>query len=241
VNILYKLTFSNGKIYIGQTVRSMNIRTSQHMTAVKANSLLPVHCAWRKHGAPDIEVIGEYANQDDLHAAEISTIAAMNTLAPNGYNIALGGGTAPSKSPSVAAKIAEKAMGRKHSTPRQQGIAEKLWENPEYREKVSAGLKAGWTDERRITTAAKFKAMWAKRKADGWVMPLETKKKLADLPVSDEAKAKMSAAAKGRKRGPMSETTKAAIAEKTRQKWQDPEHSSRRLEAIREAKARKAT
>src|SRR5512137_1465728 len=104
--LLYKLVFASGKAYIGQTARTMSVRLAQHRTSVRNGSLLPVHCAWRKHGKPDITVVAEFNTQDELHAAEKAAIIAVGTLVPNGYNVAYGGETAPSKNPDVAAKIA---------------------------------------------------------------------------------------------------------------------------------------
>ena len=117
--IIYKLLFASGKAYIGQTVRTMNTRIAQHKRSVRSGSLLPVHCAWRKYGEPAISLIAEFDTQEELHAAEKAAIIALGTLAPQGYNVAYGGETAPSKNPDVAAKISAKAAGRVHKAPDQ--------------------------------------------------------------------------------------------------------------------------
>ena len=234
---LYKLTFPNGKVYIGQTVRNMQIRFNQHKTAANRGSLLPVHCAWRKHGEPSVSIIGEYPDAEALHCAEIAAINDLGTISPNGYNIALGGGTAPSKSPIVAAKIAAAMRGKKiDNTPRRQEIARELWQSDEYRAKMSESLRAAWDDpEQRKAHGDKIKAAWARRKAEGWAMPEETKAKLRGKVFSEETRAKMSAAAKARVRGPRSAETCAKISENTKKAWQNPELTARRVAAIRAA------
>lgn len=240
MNILYKLTFASGKVYIGQTVRTMEIRLSQHRTAANRGSPLAVHCAWRKYGDPLIEIIGEYRAPEELHKAEIAAIAEYDCRIPNGYNISTGGDTSPATVPEVAAKIAEKARGRKiNNTERRKEIAAELWQRPEYREARSAKSKALWADpEYRAKVSAKQRAGWAKKIADGWTMPEETKAKLRGRKRSDEARAKMSAAQSGKKRGPLSAEARAKIAEKTRQAWQNKELTARRIEAMKAAKVK---
>lgn len=226
---LYLLTFSSGKCYVGQTVRSMNIRLQQHRTAAKRGSQLPVHCAWRKHGEPGVRVIGEYETHEELHRAEIDAIASLGVLSPDGYNVSMGGDTAPSKNPEVAKKIADRAKGRKHadtsvwveSTTRQ-------WRDPQYREKVMAGVNASFTEERRAKLSAGMKTMWEKRRADGWTMPEETRTKLRQKTVSDEARAHMSAAAKGKV---ISDATKAKMSAASRARKYGPQSEERRRNA----------
>lgn len=235
---LYKLTFPNGKIYIGQTVRKMQIRFNQHKTAANRGSLLAVHCAWRKHGEPSVSFIGEYDCRDQLNQAEIDAIQSYGALVPGGYNIGFGGDVSSTKSPITRAKIAAAARGRKiDNTPRRQEIARELWQSDEYRAKMSDSLRAAWNDpEQRKAHGDKIKAAWERRKAEGWTMPEETKDKLRSKVFSEETRAKMSAAAKARVRGPRSAETCAKISENTKKAWQNPELTARRVAAIRAAR-----
>jgi len=236
-NILYRLTFPNGKIYIGQTVRTMEIRLSQHKTSAGAGSLLPVHCAWRKHGEPSVSIIGKYNTPEELHAAEIAAIASMKARAPNGYNISFGGEVPPSKCPEVAQKISDKAKGRKiNNTERRKEIARELWQSDDYRAKKSASTKAKWSDpEYKAMMSAKSKEAWAKRKADGWVMPDETKAKMRSKKFSEETRRKMSEAAKKRGPRPVTDETRAKLSERAKEAWQNEELTSRRVAAIKAA------
>lgn len=234
MHILYKLVFASGKCYIGQTVRKMNTRISAHRQNAKHGSMLPVHCAWRKHGEPEVFVLAELQTQEELHSAEIDAISTMNTLVPNGYNLGIGGETAPSKNPVVAAKIANKANGRKYSDTSAWSESSKLmWKNEEYRKKVSDGLKAGWTDERRKGASERTKKFWDDRKAAGWVMPESTKQKLSSRTFSDESRQKMSASAKGKKKLPFTDTTKAKLSEATKKAWKDKDVTEKRIAAIK--------
>lgn len=240
MHILYKLVFASSKAYIGQTARNMSTRIAQHKRSVKSGSQLPVHCAWRKYGEPEISVIAEFETQEQLHAAEKAAIIAVGTLAPQGYNVAHGGETAPSKNPDVAAKIAAKATGRKFDdTSAWSDAALKLWQDADYREKVSTGLKAAWTDEKRSKRSQFIKDVWEKRKEAGYLMSEETKKKLATYERTPEARAKMSAAAKARKRSLRDDSTKQKIAGKTASSWQDPVVRAKRLASMQLAREKR--
>ena len=229
MHTLYKLVFASGKAYIGQTIRTMNARIAQHRQSARNGSLLPVHCAWRKHGEPVVSVVAEFETQAELHAAEKTSIIAVGTLAPHGYNVSYGGDTAPSTNPDVAAKISQKAKGRKYKdTTAWSNASTETWKNEEYRKKVSEGLKATWNDERRLATSKRIKAFWKSRKESNWKVPESTKQKLAQRVVSQETREKMSASAKARKREPFSAETRKKMSENTKRIW--AERRARKLE-----------
>ena len=229
MHTLYKLVFASGKAYIGQTIRTMNARIAQHRQSARNGSLLPVHCAWRKHGEPVVSVVAEFETQAELHAAEKASIIAVGTLAPHGYNVAYGGDTAPSTNPDVAAKISQKAKGRKYKdTTAWSDASTEKWKSDEYRKKVSERLKAVWTDERKAAKSVQAKKVWQRRLADGWKMPESTKQKLAQKVVTEETRARMSASAKARKREPFSAETRKKISENTKRIW--AERRARKLE-----------
>ena len=229
MHTLYKLVFDSGKAYIGQTIRAMNVRIAQHRQSARNGSLLPVHCAWRKHGEPVVSVVAEFETQAELHAAEKASIIAVGTLAPHGYNVSYGGDTAPSTNPDIAAKISQKAKGRKYKdTTAWSDASTEKWKSDEYRQKVSDGLKAAWSDERRLATSERIRTFWEGRKVNGWKMPESTKQKLAQKVVTKEARARMSASAKARKREPVGEETRKKMSENTKRIW--AERRARKLE-----------
>lgn len=237
---LYRLDFTSGKSYVGQTVRALKTRINAHRTAAVRGSMLPVHCAWRAHGEPVVHVVGEFESYSQLHDAEIALIESLGTLSPGGYNISRGGDTAPSKNPEVAAKIAAKARGRKREDVESLREASlKNWQDPSYREKVSAGLKSAWTDEMRAAAGDRSKARWDKRRAEGWTMPESTKEKLRGKVFSEETRSRMSASAKGKPKAPRSEKTCAALSSSTAATWASmtQEQRAARGDAIRRGHA----
>lgn len=235
--ILYKLSFTSGKSYIGQTQRTVKVRMQQHLRSVNSGSQLAVHCAWRKHGEPVIEVIGKYNSAADLHAAEIAAIADFGTISPNGYNLGFGGETAPSKNPEVALKIAAKAKGRKQHSDEQKEIwrvqmAERM-ADPEYRQKMNDAVKASWTPERRAEVAEK-----SRKNATGVTFTEERKRKIgeANSNPSLATREKMSASAK--KRGlnhSFTGETRKKISAHVTASWANPEIRAKRSAAIRAA------
>lgn len=240
--LVYLLTFKSGKKYVGQTVRSMQARMTGHRAAIAAGSQLAVHCAWRRHGEPTIEVLRVCGTMAELHEAETAAILEHGTLSPGGYNISRGGDTAPSKNPEVAAKIAEKARGRAHKDEARAQIADTMrvrWEDDEYRAKVAAGIQASLTNERRGELARNTREAWERRNAAGFTVADSTREKIATYERTPEMRAKMSAAAKARVREPFSEEHKTKIAERVKRNWTDPEVTARRVAAIREGHARR--
>lgn len=256
MGIIYKLTFASGKSYIGQTVRTMNTRMTAHRNVANSGSLLAVHCAWREHGEPNVEILATTDDQEQLHKLEIALIAEHKTISPNGYNISEGGDTAPSKSPEVAAKIAAKALGRKWSEEKKLQMAEamrKKWEDPEYRKAVISGVnKSNLSQEVAEKRSISARSAWDKKKADGWKYPESAREKLKGRVFSDETKARMSSSAKGKiisvetrkkigaasrgaTRGPYNDERKSAISEGIKAAWVDPEKRERLTEARKRA------
>ena len=91
----------NNKVYVGQTIRTLNRRITAHMLKVKNGSKLPIHCAIRKYGINNftIQVVKcPYKEQWALDWLEQTLIDDLDAMAPNGYNLTEGGmGGKPSK------------------------------------------------------------------------------------------------------------------------------------------------
>ncbi len=92
--IVYKATNKiNGKIYIGQTVKSLDIRISGHITdALSKRDDIYFHKAIRKYGKKNFkwEIIAQCNSREELDRAEIVIIKKYNTF-ENGYNLNCGG------------------------------------------------------------------------------------------------------------------------------------------------------
>lgn len=110
---LYVLTFESGKKYVGITTTTLKRRLSGHARDARIGDGRAVCAAWRKYGAPKADVIEMYKTRDELIAAEIATIKALNTLCPNGYNMSEGYYNSPSLSPEAAAKISAANKGKR--------------------------------------------------------------------------------------------------------------------------------
>ena len=93
--IIYKITnIINKKIYIGQTIRSIEERWKKPTwLSTKKNSKMAITLAIIKYGEENfvIEKIDEAYNIDELNEKEIFYIKKYKSKCPNGYNIGNGG------------------------------------------------------------------------------------------------------------------------------------------------------
>lgn len=112
MGILYKLTFANGKKYIGITESEyLSRRIGQHRYQAKKENKLPIYLAWRKYGEPEVEIVQRLYGYA-LYEAEIKTIESLDTICPNGYNLLKGGQASPALNPDVAEKIRQASIIR---------------------------------------------------------------------------------------------------------------------------------
>lgn len=84
--LIYKITNKiNGKVYIGQTIRSLKKRFNEHCNNKKST----ISKAIQKYGKENftIEEIDGANNQSELNYKEWLLIYKFNSLTPNGYNI----------------------------------------------------------------------------------------------------------------------------------------------------------
>ena len=92
--IIYKITnLINGKIYIGQTVKSLEKRWKNHLASSKKSNY-PIHLAIKKYGQENFsrEILFECSTQEELNSQELKNALELNSFAPNGYNLAAGDG-----------------------------------------------------------------------------------------------------------------------------------------------------
>ena len=137
---IYKITnLVNNKIYIGQTVNSIDKRLGKHLSQINCKNVCSaLYSAFAKYGKDNffIESIitGEYS-KDELNELEIFYIKKLNSLAPNGYNLQSGGNSFMVVE-SVKKQISNTLKCRKITWNKKIGEGvKKLWENTEYREK----------------------------------------------------------------------------------------------------------
>ena len=114
--IVYKITnLTNGKLYVGQTVRPLEKRWKQHIEFSKRSSY-PIHASIQKHGKDNftIEVICECETQEELDTQELYFANTLNSFSPSGYNLKAGQGHG-SFSEETKNKMSKSASGRRAS------------------------------------------------------------------------------------------------------------------------------
>jgi len=112
--IIYKATNKiNGKIYIGQTIRTLEYRWAQHCRDKRKTAL---HSTIKKYGkdAFKLEILSKCKSIKEMNYKEEYYIKLLNTLAPNGYNLSTGGDNKRHHESSKR-KIGAANRGRKHS------------------------------------------------------------------------------------------------------------------------------
>ena len=131
---IYKITnLVNNKIYIGQTINSIDKRFKKHLSQINCTNICSaLYSAFAKYGKENfiIELIvsGEYS-KDELNELEIFYIKKFDSLSPNGYNLQSGGNSFIVVE-SVKKQTSEKLKGReiKWKNEISEGV-KKLWSN----------------------------------------------------------------------------------------------------------------
>jgi len=94
--IIYKITFPNGKIYIGQTILTLSERKYGHYHAIKKFPKIPIARAFKKFkGSETWEIIDMAKTLEELNAKETYWIKKLNSCIyekpSQGYNCNYGG------------------------------------------------------------------------------------------------------------------------------------------------------
>jgi len=93
--IVYKITNKiNGKVYIGQTIKTLTFRWNCHKKA--GSGCRHIKRAIDKYGENNFEVtvLVRASSREELDSREKFCIRIFNTMAPNGYNLTAGGNSA---------------------------------------------------------------------------------------------------------------------------------------------------
>ena len=110
--IIYKIENKlNGKVYIGQTIGTLQHRIGQHKSNAKRSSV--ISAAIRKYGWENFEakIIDEAKSVEELNQKEVYWISYYKSVAPNGYNLEAGGKNAINEE-NTRLKISEANKGR---------------------------------------------------------------------------------------------------------------------------------
>jgi group I intron endonuclease len=116
--VVYLITnLINGKVYVGQTIRSISWRFSQHKSSARRGDNLALCRAIRKYGEDNfqIEELSHHESDEELSLAEIASIYVYKSADKlHGYNCTYGGeGTRAT--PETAAKISRAQMGNTYA------------------------------------------------------------------------------------------------------------------------------
>lgn len=122
MSLIYSLSFSNGKQYIGMTSQTMEQRFAGHRAYMKKGCKFLVYSAWRKYGDPEFKVLA-VVEPHMVRETERKAIAVFGTMVPNGYNLMLGGEGAGIASEETRRKQSLAAKGKPKSEQGRQNIA----------------------------------------------------------------------------------------------------------------------
>lgn len=118
--IIYKATNKvNGKVYIGQTVNSLEVRKRQHLNSHKYNSFKCTHFsnAIKKYGPDSFcwDVLAEVDDREELDRLEVYFISLYNsTDHSKGYNLLSGGSNGYYHSSVTKKRIGDAQKGAKN-------------------------------------------------------------------------------------------------------------------------------
>lgn len=174
-----------GKKYVGITTQRLSSRWAGHICQAKASARTPLQRAINKYGRNSfvLEHIASANSWENLCALEGIVIAQYGTYKPNGYNLTFGGEGVLGKtlSPEQCERISAAKRGKNNITAIQ-------------RENMTAGVKLYWSQEQRQKQSEITKA----RMSSG------LQKLMTEKSHTPAARAKVSAANKGKKRSPES-------------------------------------
>lgn len=148
IGILYKLTFPNGKAYIGITRETLDKRIRRHILYARQGRMFALSCAIRKYGEDSFaSKVLNTAESSELKRLEIEAIREHRQLGIPLYNMTNGGdgSLGVRLSQEVKKKISASLSGRKCSSQHciRVGEAQKGKIIPqEVREKMRAAAQA---------------------------------------------------------------------------------------------------
>lgn len=207
---IYKVTHtSSGMRYFGITKRSPSDRWAEHRhdsRRKRGSRRAFLHNAIREHGveAFTFEVVRTTATRDEACEIERALIAEFQTMRPHGFNLTTGGESTPGTKHSDETKAKNKAR----------------WKDAEFKENALVGLRRNskWSgpdaDRHRQEAAARM----SERNRQNWRDPdyaARTIEALRNREVSDETRAKIGAAGKGRPGRAYSDEERQQYSERT--------------------------
>lgn len=140
INVYRIINKLNGKMYVGQTEKPIETRFREHLKP--SNQSRKIKEAISEYGSSnfDIELLEQCETRDMAWNREQYWIKELNTLSPNGYNLA-SGGNHPFLCEETRIRIGVSQLGNKHTS------GYKLTE--ERKRQISESSKRMWEEEGR--------------------------------------------------------------------------------------------
>jgi group I intron endonuclease len=208
--IIYKVTnLVNEKIYIGQTIHTIQRRKREHINNARGGSSMALYRAMRKYGTDNFvfEPICYCTSREEASSKEIEMIKLLNSKARHvGYNMTDGGEGANGCHPSeeTRAKMRAKILSPETKEKiRRAGIGRRHTEETKIKMSKAQRGHIPWTLGTHLTEEVKNKLSKVMKRR---ILPKETQLRIsaavsaanARRVVTDQQKAKISAANKGR-------------------------------------------
>ena len=226
--LIYKVqNLKNGKIYIGQTTKTLEWRWKHHCNAKSCCTYLSN--AIKKYGVENfvVEQIDSARTQKELNEKERYWIKQYNSLAPNGYNLTTGG-----EHP-IVTDVTKKILSDQRKGKRPHAFDENFRKKISEFAKTRTGVKNPnfgnkWTDEQKKRMSEINKGCVSPRK--GVKLSEETKLKVSlslkgkyagekshnwGKPRSDETKRKLSLANMNKRMGRDNHKSKRVVCIET--------------------------
>lgn len=108
-NIYILTNLTNGRQYVGQTVRDLKKRIAEHKNN---KGIYPISVAIKKYGISNFKIVSFSCPEENLDWNESLLIKELNTLVPNGYNLESGGHKNKNHSEKTKEKISKSLKGK---------------------------------------------------------------------------------------------------------------------------------
>lgn len=123
---VYKITFSNNKVYIGITNRSLKDRMVEHKSRLKTGRKNKLYSAMKKYEDFQVDILEKCETYDMAKTLEIKYIKHFNSNGAGGYNMTDGGDGALGYRPSdqTRDRMSKAQKGKKRSPEHIKTISE---------------------------------------------------------------------------------------------------------------------
>lgn len=228
--VVYRATSPSGKVYVGQTIRSLKHRIWAHYySAVVSEASYPFMLALSKHLSNfSWEILHKAETKEELDEKEIQFIEELGSRDPDkGYNCTSGGpGWSGMKLPDDHPLRAQGSFVRAAWNKGRKGVQPTMTD--EHKQKIVAANTGRRPSERHLSVLAE-------RNASGWQSDPEVRRKISEanrgMKLTDEQLKKLSDATTGKRNGMYGKThsdeSKQRMSESRKKLMSDEEFRQR--------------